>query len=555
METLNSKTYHAAVYLRLSREDGDVAEGSRALSNSISNQKELVMDYLRSHAEIQVYSVYTDDGWSGVDFQRPEFQRMLSDIREGSVDCVVVKDLSRFGRNYIESGRYIEKIFPMLGVRFIAVNDGYDSLDGQYGNDMVIPFKNLINEAYAKDISKKICSTFDGLFEKGVYLATTAAYGYRKDLEDSHSLLVDENVRDVVVRIFKERLAGKSLAQIARGLNADGIMAPSVYWQSIGVIHKEKYRNLWEGKQVRRILENVVYTGDVEISKTYRAYYRGITRAVSRDKGERFYVEGHHEAIIDHETFDRVQELMQETKAGYEAARQNLGGERNKREDKLQGLLYCGHCGNKMNLYRKTVKLVNGYGHYSTYVCRRAATYGEADPPKNVKAEAMERIVMELLKAHMAVYVDARERMRMLNQKPEAAEKRSALKKELSGKKARREKIGGFIQALYTDFADGVFSEEEYLEMKAGYVSELEALDGEMARLKEEMEGLALDYAGNGEMAAAFGKYLGAEELTKEMAQTFIRKIVCYGSDRFEVEYTFAGELAELVEKGGDGAA
>ena len=358
-----------------------------------------------------------------------------------------------------------------------------------------------------------------------------------------------------MVRIFKERLAGKSLAQIARGLNADGIMAPSVYWQSIGVIHKEKYRNLWEGKQVRRILENVVYTGDVEISKTYRAYYRGITRAVSRDKGERFYVEGHHEAIIDHETFDRVQELMQETKAGYEAARQNLGGERNKREDKLQGLLYCGHCGNKMNLYRKTVKLVNGYGHYSTYVCRRAATYGEADPPKNVKAEAMEMIVMELLKAHMAVYVDARERMRMLNQKPEAAEKRSALKKELSGKKARREKIGGFIQALYTDFADGVFSEEEYLEMKAGYVSELEALDGEMARLKEEMEGLALDYAGNGEMAAAFGKYLGAEELTKEMAQAFIRKIVCYGSDRFEVEYTFAGELAELVEKGGDGAA
>lgn len=158
METLNSKTYHAAVYLRLSREDGAVAEGSRALSNSISNQKELVMDYLRSRAEIQVYSVYVDDGWSGVDFERPEFQRMLDDIREGLVDCVVVKDLSRFGRNYIESGRYIEKIFPMLGVRFIAVNDGYDSLDGQYGNDMVIPFKNLINDAYCRDISVKIRS-------------------------------------------------------------------------------------------------------------------------------------------------------------------------------------------------------------------------------------------------------------------------------------------------------------------------------------------------------------------------------------------------------------
>ena len=208
-----------------------------------------------------------------------------------------------------------------------------------------------------------------------------------------------------------------------------------------------------------------------------------------------------------------------------------------------------------MNLYRKTVKLVNGYGHYSTYVCRRAATYGEADPPKNIKAETMEGIIMELLKAHISLYVDARGRMRVLNRKPETAEKRSALGKELSGKEARREKIAGFIRALYADFADGVFSEEEYLEMKAGYVSELEALDAGIARLEAEMERLAPDYAGNGEMAAVFGKYLGAEELTKEMAQTFIRKIVCYGSDRFEVEYTFAGELAELVEKGGDGAA
>ena len=547
---MKQQQYNTALYMRLSRDDE--LEGESA---SISTQKQILRDYANEQGFL-VVDEYVDDGFSGTNFERPSFKRMIEDIEDGKINCVVTKDLSRLGRNYLEAGDYIEKIFPFFGVRFIAVTDGYDSLTSGTAEDgLVVPLKNLINEAYAKDISKKICSTFDGLFEKGVYLATTAAYGYRKDLEDSHSLLVDENVRDVVVRIFKERLAGKSLAQIARGLNADGIMAPSVYWQSIGVIHKEKYRNLWEGKQVRRILENVVYTGDVEISKTYRAYYRGITRAVSRDKGERFYVEGHHEAIIEHGTFDRVQELMQETRAGYEAARRNAGGERNKRVDKLQGLLYCGHCGNKMSLYRKTVKLVNGHGHYSTYVCRRAATYGEADPPKNIKAETMEGIVMELLKAHISLYVDARGRMRVLNRKPETAEKRSALGKELSGKEARREKIGGFIRALYADFADGVFSEEEYLEMKAAYVSELEALDAGIAGLEAEMEGLAPDYAGDGEMAAAFGKYLGAEELTKEMAQTFIRKIVCYGSDRFDVEYTFAGELAELVEKGGVGAA
>ena len=527
------KVYRTAVYVRLSREDERKIE-----SDTVENQRALLEGFVDGEPSLELADVYVDRHVSGTKFDRPEFNRMVADMRAGRIDCIVVKDLSRLGRNYLEAGDYIEKIFPFFGVRFIAVTDGYDSLTSGTAEDgLVVPLKNLINEAYAKDISKKICSTFDGLFEKGVFLATTAAYGYRKDLEDSHNLKVDEGVSDVVIRIFKERLDGKSLAQIARGLNADGIMAPSVYWQSIGVIHKQKYTNLWEGKQVRRILENVVYTGDVEISKTYRAYYRGITKSVSRDKGERFYVGGHHEAIIDHETFDRVQELMQETKAGYEAARQNLGGERNKREDKLQGLLFCGHWGNKMNLYRKTVKLVGGYGHYSTYVCRRAATYGEADPTKNIKADVMEGLVMELLRAHMAVYVDARERMRALNRGPEAA--------------GRRDKVSGFIRVLYDDFTDGVFSEGEYLEMKAGYVSELEVLDAEVAALEAEAERLAPDYAGDGKMAAAFGKYLGAEELTKELAQTFIKKIICYGSDRFEVEYTFAEELADLVEKGG----
>ena len=153
-----NKSYNAAVYLRLSKEDGDVTEGSKTVSNSIVNQEELVRDYLKSQADIRVYSVYKDDGYSGVNFDRPMFQKMLEDIKSGVVNCVIVKDLSRFGRNYIESGRYIEKIFPMLGVRFIAVNDHYDSLSEDTGADMIIPFKNLINDAYCRDISIKVRS-------------------------------------------------------------------------------------------------------------------------------------------------------------------------------------------------------------------------------------------------------------------------------------------------------------------------------------------------------------------------------------------------------------
>ena len=191
------KSYHAAVYLRLSREDGDVTDGGKTVSNSIANQKELVMDYLKSHHEIEVVSTYTDDGYSGVNFERPQFQKMLSDIREGRIDCVIVKDLSRFGRNYIESGRYIEKIFPMLGIRFIAITDGYDSINEDMGSEMIIPFKNLINDAYCRDISIKIRSHMDIKRRNGEYIGAFAAYGYLKDkdIEGYRELIAKLGIR------------------------------------------------------------------------------------------------------------------------------------------------------------------------------------------------------------------------------------------------------------------------------------------------------------------------------------------------------------------------
>ncbi len=168
MKENNSKVYQAALYLRLSKEDGDVEDGGKLVSNSISNQKDLIMDYLKLHPEIEVHSVWADDGYSGVNFNRPNFQKMLEEIKCGDVDCVIVKDLSRFGREYIESGRYIEKIFPALGVRFIAVTDNYDSADNAlYNNDMLVPFKNLINDAYCRDISVKIRSHLDMKRKRG----------------------------------------------------------------------------------------------------------------------------------------------------------------------------------------------------------------------------------------------------------------------------------------------------------------------------------------------------------------------------------------------------
>ncbi|MCD8189526.1 MAG: recombinase family protein, partial [Clostridiales bacterium] len=189
MAIKKKSVYQASVYLRLSKEDGDVVTGSKIESDSISNQKSLILEYLKSRPEIQIVSIREDDGYTGTDFNRPAFQAMLEDVKKGVIDCIIVKDLSRFGRNYIEVGRYLEKLFPMLGVRFIAVNDNYDSLDADTAHDIVMPFKNLINDSYCRDLSVKIRSHLEIKRKKGEFIGAFACYGYLKD-PDNHNQLV-----------------------------------------------------------------------------------------------------------------------------------------------------------------------------------------------------------------------------------------------------------------------------------------------------------------------------------------------------------------------------
>ena len=209
------KVYHASIYLRLSKEDGDVTAGSKNESNSISNQKSLIMDYLKDKHDIQVVSIREDDGYSGVDFNRPSFQLMLEDVKKGIIDCIIVKDLSRFGRNYIEVGRYLEKLFPMLGVRFIAVNDNYDSLNVDTAHDIVMPFKNLINDSYCRDLSVKIRSHLAVKRKNGEFIGAFACYGYLKDPENKNHLVIDTYAGPVVQDIFRMKINGYSQYKIA----------------------------------------------------------------------------------------------------------------------------------------------------------------------------------------------------------------------------------------------------------------------------------------------------------------------------------------------------
>ena len=542
-------TYKTAIYIRLSVEDERKIE-----SDSVENQRAFLADYVAKQDDLSLVGTYMDRGVTGTKFDRPEFNRLISDMRAGKITCIVVKDLSRLGRDYLEAGDYIEKIFPFFGVRFIAVTDGYDSLRASASEDgFVVPLKNLINEAYAKDISKKISSTYESMYKAGLYPCCTVPYGYLKDPDDKRNMLVDENVRDVVVRIFNERLSGVSMCQIARNLNEDGILAPSPYWQSIGVLKTTKFSNVkWEMKAIRRLLMNPIYIGDVEMRKTRSALYKGIRKETPTAKEERIYVENHHEAIIDRDTFNKVQELLREQKAEYDAAHGVFGDKKNQKENLFKGLIFCADCGHAMGLYRKTVKLPSGYFYYNTYTCNRAGTYLDDDPHKNVKAEDLEAMVLELIRTHIRTYLDASMALDKVNKSSAARKSMKALEKEQKKLMERKEHIAGVSANLYGDYADGLFSESEYLEMKKEYLNEITGID---KRLEEINDELATYHAGYGEetdLGKACRKYEGVASLTGDMVRCFITKVVCSASDRFDVHYRFENDyklISELVDK------
>ena len=242
----SKKIYHAAIYVCLSKEDGDVAAAGKRESNSISNQKDLIKNFLKDKKDIVVVSERVDDGYSGSNFERPAFQMMLEDIKKGIVDCVVVKDLSRFGREYIDAGKYIERLFPALGVRFIAVNDHYDNLEGKsQADEIVIPFKNLINDAYCRDISIKIRS--------------------QKDSDNKNKLVIDVYATGIVKENYRMKLSGMSQTAIANALNKQGVLSPMEYKHSLGIRIQDNFKTHeqaeWSTMSVKRILGNEVYTG------------------------------------------------------------------------------------------------------------------------------------------------------------------------------------------------------------------------------------------------------------------------------------------------------
>ena len=501
--------WSAAGYLRLSREDGDKAE-----SDSIANQRGLLEQYIAAHPELRLAGFYQDDGYTGTNFDRPAFRRMEEDIARGKVNCVVVKDLSRFGRDYIEVGRYLEREFPARGVRFIAVNDHVDSARGRY--DMLLPMKNIFNTQYARDISDKVRSAIRTKQERGEFVGAFASYGYRKDPENHSHLLIDPPAAQVVRRIFGLFESGCGKVRIAKILNQEGIPSPSEYKRIVG----ERYRNgrrldkttYWTYATVHRILQNQMYAGNMEQGRESRPAMHGRARRKAREDWA--VVPDTHEAVIPPEQWERVQALLGRRT-------RELSFEQNR--SPFAGFLRCGDCGRAM------VKTRSAGGIY--YSCGSYKRYGPAACSRHsVSHSLLEEIVLEDLNRMIAAVEDI---AAIVDQETaQAARSSRAGRERLEG---GLERIYRLKKAAYEDFREGLISRRDFLRYQEDY----ERQEREAAAQLEQLSGDGED-GGRPPWVDDLirqGKLTALDRVT--VAET-VKQILVFEDGHIDIAYTFS---------------
>ena len=528
MLNTQNKIWNATLYLRLSRGDGDKEE-----SNSITGQRELLRDYISQRPEFREYAVRVDDGFSGSTFERPSFQKMIEDVKAGRTDCIIVKDLSRFGRNYLDAGEYIEKIFPFLGVRFIAVNDNYDSLgDKKASDDLIIPFKNLINEAYCRDISVKIRSQLEIKRKNGQFLGSFAAFGYLKDEQNKNKLVVDQYAADIVRDIFKWKLEGVSPQDIADALNKLGVLSPMEYKRSLGMKFTTSFKTnakaLWSAGTVIRMLKNPIYTGVLVQGKETTPSYK-VHKRITKDESEWSIIEDSHEAIISKIDFDSVQKVLKCD------TRRSPGG---KAVGLFSGMIFCGDCGASM--VRKTVPA--GDKKYVYYVCS-AHKQDKSCSPHRIRDNALEEIVLDSLKQHISEVVDMSELLEITDTAPLRTAQAQKVQRQLDKKHEEYEKLQKLLMSLYENLTDGIIDREEYTRLKASFTARADEAEKQMDALREQLEDIHNHGTENAWMNE-FIKRQGLTTLDRAVVVALIDKILIHSNDVVEIIYRWQDEFA-----------
>lgn len=538
----NKKIFDTALYLRLSRDDNDIGavidiDGrSKTESNSISSQRDLLRAYVQSHEELQIYDIYIDDGYSGADFHRPEFERMMEDVYAGKVNCVIVKDLSRFGRDYIEAGRFIQKTFPAFSVRFIAVSDNYDSLSADNTDStIVLPVKNFVNDSYCRDISMKVRAHQKVKRMEGKCIAAFTVYGYLKNPDDKNQLIVDDYAADVVKKIFAWKIAGMSLGAIAGKLNALGVLSPMEYKKSLGIKYASGFKSTgtakWSAVSVKRILTNRVYIGYMEQGKQEKISYK-VKKRIVKPENEWVQVKDTHEAIISEMDFCMVQEfLAYDGRSSADTDTANL----------FSGILMCADCKAPM------IKRVNTYkGNRKVFYICQTKNKSQGCSRHSTEETVLKRIVLKEIKTWsdlMASYTDVMDTVSGMNVNYDQVVEYDA---QIGVLRNEYNKYYGLKSGLLSDLREGLIDKEEFDEFHSLYTKKCEELDAAISNQKNLVKKMFQNGVAAKSQLEKYRKTADLGELTRELLVAMVSKIYVHENKTLDIVFRFSNELEKL---------
>lgn len=526
MKNQSNKILRVAVYLRLSAEDGDKVE-----SNSISNQRTLIHGYLKDHEEFSIVKEFIDDGYSGTNFERPGFQHMMQLLENGGADCVIVKDLSRLGRDFSGVLRYVERIFPQLGIRFIAINDGYDNAETKE-QLLAVRMKSLVNDIYPADTSRSVRANLLAKMRNGECVSPFTVYGYIKSPENKNLLIPDPYAGEIVKDIFRWALEGYNRSDIADKLESLGVLTPLEYKKSTGskfnTGFQKKAKCVWSSVMVKRILTNIIYTGTLAQGKRTTPNHK-VKTIIHKPKEEWVYFDNAHEALIDKHTFEVVQHLIG----------RDMRKSPRKRIFSLSGLVQCAEC--KENMIITSPDKEHFYYICSTYQSR------EGCKPHRINAEKLKETVEKAVLYQISLLAEMQDVMQYVGQLSFPEETILKADRKLEKLDAEYKKLMQIKAKLYISYTDDVITKEEYLEYKAEYDRQSQQIQDAIIRQKEETKKLFSKMQEKQQWIDEFLKYQDCRQMDRKMLVMLVKDIFIHTKKEIEIVFWFRDEYEATV--------
>ncbi len=507
-----------AIYLRLSMEDAD----DKDESNSISNQRTLLLDYIRHDEGLKgkAVSEFCDDGYSGTNMERPGMQRLLKEIRDNKISCVIVKDMSRFSRDYIELGTYMNQVFPFMGVRFIAVNDHYDSHDHAGSTTPIdTAFQTLLYDLYSKDISVKVKTSFENKCANGEYVFGQVPFGYEKSRETKNQVIVNEREAEIVRRIFTLALEGNGSTQIARILNEEGTPTKTQIRYPERA-NKSGRVQVWDHIAVRAVLNNRFYLGEMAYGKTKRKHV-GSKDSITLPREEWKVIPDHHEPLVTLEDYEKVCLFYK----GADTSRK-------RKKNPLVGKLFCGGCG-----YSMSYKPIGGRNKYRKFWCRKHAILQIPECCTYFSADLLEETVLTMLNKELMVRGNAIKEKQSLTSFQKSCI--TGLEKKKAECQNRKKQLQAEADRLYESYAFGALQGALYRQTADSIKEQISQLSSEEERHGTELERIRDEYSRTEEDMKQIIRYSHLEVLTQEVMDVFIKKIYVYRDKRVEIEWNF----------------